>query len=123
MNTCNKQTDPLYTLFRQLPEERLPESFRSTMLERVLKESSRRKKRNERFALVAVIVASLLMIVFGGLVLVYMEAPEPTVSLSIPNVLSFKSFSFYAYIGILSLLLLLADYKIRKLYKERNSGE
>lgn len=120
MNTYNKQTDPLNQLFRKLPEEQLPDSFRSHMMEQIIKESIKAKKRNERMSLLAAILASLVMIALGVISFIYMEIPKISIAFSKPDYSSFSSFSLYIYIGILALLLLFADYKMRQAYKKKH---
>jgi hypothetical protein len=109
--------DLLEDLFRQLPEERLPEGFRLRMMQRVAEETSRVKQRNERLSLLAVIAASLVMAGMGVYVLAYMKVPHFSLSLSpvSPDIAP-----FYIYISGLVLLLLWGDYVMRKKYREKH---
>lgn len=110
-----KQTvDPLAQLFRQLPEERLPESFRSRLMEQVMAESARVRRRNARLGWVALIAASLVMLTLGVLVFIY--AKVPTVTIEMPEV-EFSPFSLF--LGAMGLLLLLFDYLLRRLYGKK----
>ncbi|MEG2067371.1 MAG: hypothetical protein RRZ65_06975 [Tannerellaceae bacterium] len=113
MNTTNQTqtTDPLEDLFKQLPDKELPASFRFNVMQQVMAESTRLKKRSERLGLLAVILTSLAMVGLTILLLWYMDLPA--LSLSTPNV---SACSFYLYIGTLTLLLLFADYKLRRLF-------
>lgn len=111
----NNEKDYLKNLFRQLPEEPLPFDFRTTMMQRVMAETTRVKKRNERLGLMAVILAALAMIGLCIAAIIYMEVPR--ISLSIQAV---ASAPFYIYIGILALLLLWGDYVMRKRYREKH---
>lgn len=122
MNTMNNKTDnnALNDLFRKLPEEELPPLFRENMMQKIMREAVRIKKRNERLALLAVIAASLVMVTLAVLAFIYMELPVLKFSFSISHLSTLPSVPFYVYIGILSLLLLFGDYKIRKVYKGKN---
>ena len=62
INTNKEQPDLLGDLFKHIPEEELPASFRSNVMRQIMLESAKAKKRNERFSLLAAIVASLIMI-------------------------------------------------------------
>ena len=62
MDSNKKNPDILESLFRQMPEEELPASFRLNVMQQIAKETVKVKKRNEWFGLAAVIVASLGML-------------------------------------------------------------
>ena len=62
INTNKEQPDLLGDLFKRIPEEELPASFRSNVMRQIMLESAKAKKRDERFSLLAAIVASLIMI-------------------------------------------------------------
>ena len=59
INTNKEQPDLLGDLFKRIPEEELPASFRSNVMRQIMLESAKAKKRDERFSLLAAIVASL----------------------------------------------------------------
>lgn len=113
MNTEQKKSDLLESLFRNMPEEALPASFRIQVMQQVMKEAVKIKKRNERLGLLAVILASLAMITLAALAFLYMDLPRITM----PKI-DFSAFSFYLYIGILSLFLLFLDYKFRQAFRK-----
>lgn len=118
MNTDHKQTDILNNLFRLVPEEELPASFRSNIMQQVMKEALRIKKRNERIGLAATILASLVMITLAVLSFIYMDLPE--MEITIPHL---SNVPFYLYIGFLALFLLGADYKFRQLFKRKQKKQ
>ena len=51
MDSNQKQPDILENLFRQMPEEELPASFRLNVMQQIAKETVKVKKRNEWFGL------------------------------------------------------------------------
>ena len=111
INTNKEQPDLLGDLFKRIPEEELPASFRSNVMRL---ESAKAKKRDERFSLLAAIVASLIMISLAIVSFVYMEIPK----IAIPTI-STSALAFYLYIGAITLILLLADYKLRNLFHKK----
>ena len=113
MDSNKKNPDILESLFRQMPEEELPASFRLNVMQQIAKETVKVKKRNEWFGLAAVIVASLGMLGMAAAFLFYMDFPQITV----PKI-DLPIFSFYFYIGILTLFLLFLDYKLRKVFRK-----
>ena len=113
MDSNKKNPDILENLFRQMPEEELPASFRLNVMQQIAKETVKVRKRNEWFGLAAVIAASLLMLAIAAVSFFYMELPP----ISWPKI-NLSALSFYFYIGILSLLLLFADYKLRKAFRK-----
>jgi len=117
MNT-GKGENRLKDLFKQLPEDALPVDFRTTLMQRIVKENIRIKKRSDRWTLFSIIVASLCMIGLAVLCFLYLEIPLlswswPSTTLS----------PFYLYIGALALLLLGGDYLMRKRYREKHKKE
>lgn len=110
-----KQNDLLENLFRQMPEQPLPASFRSNVMQQILTEAVRIKKRNERWGLIAVIAASVIMLTLAVLALVYLKLPQ--VTFRMPD---FSSAPFYLYIGGLGFLLLWFDHLMRKKYREKH---
>ena len=71
INTNKEQPDLLGDLFKRIPEEELPASFRSNVMRQIMLESAKAKKRDERFSLLAAIVASLIMISLAIVSFVY----------------------------------------------------
>lgn len=120
MNDNKKNSDILENLFRQMPEEEPSASFRLKVMQQIAKESVKVNKRNEWFGLTAVIAASLLMLAMAVASYFYIELPEqPWSQITWPKIsLDLSAFSFYSYIGILSLVLLLVDYKLRKAFRK-----
>lgn len=115
INTNKEQPDLLGDLFKRIPEEELPASFRSNVMRQIMLESAKAKKRDERFSLLAAdSVASLIMISLAIVSFVYMEIPK----IAIPTI-STSALAFYLYIGAITLILLLADYKLRNLFHKK----
>ena len=108
MDSNKKNPDILESLFRQMPEEELPASFRLNVMQQIAKETVKVKKRNEWFGLAAVIVAAAFLF--------YMDFPQITVPKITWPKIDLPIFSFYFYIGILTLFLLFLDYKLRKVF-------
>ena len=111
INTNKEQPDLLGDLFKRIPEEELPASFRSNVMRQIMLESAKAKK---RFSLLAAIVASLIMISLAIVSFVYMEIPK----IAVPTI-STSALAFYLYIGAITLILLLADYKLRNLFHKK----
>ena len=112
-----EKNDILKDLFSRMPEEELPASFRANAIRQIMAEAERIRKRNERWGWIAVIAASLLMVGIAIASFLYMNIPP--ISVQIPNM----STLFYAYIGMLALILLGADYKFRQLFKRRQMSQ
>lgn len=111
MDKNQPHTDLLENLFKQMPDDELPRAFRFNVMQQVMAESIRIKKRNERFGLLAVILASLSMVALAVLAILYMDLPKLVLPALNPS-----AFPFYVYIGALTLLLLFADHKLRKVF-------
>ncbi len=109
-----EKNDILKDLFSRMPEEELPASFRTNVMRQIMAEAERIRKRDERWGWIAVIAASLLMI--GSFL--YMGIPK--ISVQIPNM---STLPFYAYIGMLALILLGVDYKFRQIFKRRQMSQ
>ena len=116
MDDTKKNPDILENLFRQMPEEELPASFRLNVMQQIARETIKVRKRNERLGLTAVIAASLGMAVAA--ILYYIGMPETTMTPMAWPKIDISAFSFYFYIGILTLILLFLDYKFRKAYRK-----
>lgn len=115
MDEHKKNPDILENLFRQLPEEELPASFRLNVMQQITRETVKARKRNEWFGLAAVIAASLGMLGIAVVsILHYMDMTEITYPKIAWPAFNLPIFSFYFYIGMLTLLLLFLDYKLRK---------
>ena len=102
INTNKEQPDLLGDLFKRIPEEELPASFRSNVMRQIMLESAKAN------------VASLIMISLAIVSFVYMEIPK----IAIPTI-STSALAFYLYIGAITLILLLADYKLRNLFHKK----
>ena len=105
INTNKEQPDLLGDLFKRIPEEELPASFRSNVMRQIMLESAKAKKRDERFSLLAAIVASLIMISLAIVSFVYMEIHK----IAIPAI-STSALAFYIYIETNTLKILLEDF-------------
>ena len=76
INTNKEQPDLLGDLFKRIPEEELPASFRSNVMRQIMLESAKAKKRDERFSLLAAIVASLIMIPLRSYLRIYGDTQD-----------------------------------------------
>lgn len=112
-----EKNDILKGLFSRMPEEELPASFRSHLMRRIMAEAERRQRRNERWGWVAVIAASLLMLGIATASFLYMGIPK--LSIRIPDL---STLPFYSYIGLLALVLLATDHKLRQIYKRKQTS-
>ncbi|MDR1403554.1 MAG: hypothetical protein LBJ60_07645 [Tannerellaceae bacterium] len=110
-----EKKDFLEDLFSGTPQEELPVDFQKNVMRQVYAESVKMKKRNERFGLLSVIAASLLLLALAATSILYL-VDLPEIEWRLPDLLSMP---FYLYIGALALLLLLGDYKLRKFYEKR----
>lgn len=115
--TNRKQTDRLADLFGQLPEERLPASFQTNVMQQIRKETVRRTQRKARLEWLFVIIASLTMIGVAVAALLYIGGLS---HISAPRLdfgrMASNGLPFYLYIGLLSLILLFADYRLRRAF-------
>jgi hypothetical protein len=115
MNKEEERKDILKDLFNRMPrEEEPPVDFRQKVMQRIYTEAAGIKKRNERLGLLSIIAASLFIIVLAATSVAYLGLPKIEWA-------SLPSIPFYLYIGALALLLLFADYKLRKSYKKKHS--
>lgn len=99
------------SLFSQLPEEQLPIDFHAKLMREVMRQAAVKRKRNERLSWLALGLASIALIALAVGSLLYLDFSWPHLELFIG-----ESYPFYGSIGVLALLLLLADYKLRQLY-------
>ena len=113
-----EKNDILKDLFSRMPDEELPASFRANTLWQNKNETERIRIRIERWGWIAVSAASLLMVGIAIASFLYMNIPP--ISVQIPNM---STLPFYAYIGILAIILLGADYKFRQLFKRRQMAQ
>ena len=113
-----EKNDILKDLFSRMPEEELPASFRANAMRQIMAEAERIRKRNDRLGWISFIAASLIMVGFAIASFLYMNISP--ISVQIPNM---STLPFYAYIGILALILLGADYKFRQLFKRRQMSQ
>lgn len=120
MNDNKNNPDIFENLFRQMPEEELPAPFRLNVMQQIARESIKVNKRNEWLGLAAVVAASLLMLAIAVASFFYIRLPEQwSMQISWPAIdFNLSAFSFYFYIGILSLVLLFADYRLRKRFRK-----
>ena len=114
MNQHN-ESDWLDHLFQQLPEEELPVTFRSNVMDRVMKAETRRQRRVFWMEIIALTLAVLFLIALSIVTLLYVDFQLP----KWPEV-SLNGLVFYSYIGFLSLLLLGADHLFRRYYQSKN---
>ena len=117
-NKMTEKNDILKDLFSRMPEEELPASFRANAMRQIMAEAERIRKRNERWGWIAVIAASLLMVGIAIASFLYMNISP--ISVQIPNM---STLPFYAYIGMLALILLGADYKLRQIFERRQTSQ
>lgn len=111
MNKNQTHIDPLKSLFGQLPEDELPATFQVNVMQQVMAEVVKTKKRSERLGMLAAILASLVMVALGVLAFMFIGLPN----ISIPK-LDLSACSFYMYVGVLTLFLLFVDYKLRRVF-------
>lgn len=116
MNKDAEKKDLLKDLFNRMPQEELPVDFRKNVMQQVYAEAIKIKKRNERFGLLSIIIASIVILSLGVFSFIYFEIPK--ITLSLPDL---SAVPFYLYIGALALLLLFFDYKFRRNYMKRHS--
>ena len=114
MNQHN-ESDWLDHLFQQLPEEELPVTFRSNVMDRVMKAETRRQRRVFWMEIIALTLAVLFLIGLSIAALLYVDFQLP----KWPEV-SLNGLVFYSYIGFLSLLLLGADHLFRRYYQSKH---
>lgn len=116
MQTKPKQTDRWSDLFKQLPEEALPASFHLNVMQEIRKEAVRRKKRKARMEWIGMAAAAMGIIGIASAALAYigpLQIAFPRINIS--GMIS-SGLCFYLYIGLLSLLLLVADYRLRRTF-------
>lgn len=116
------EKDILVKLFREMPDEQLPSGFRNNLMLRIQSETIRVQKRKERFVILCVVFASLIMILTALFLLVFNFSSDTVdfsrlimPQLQWPSFFEFDQTSvhFYTYVGLLVLALLIADNRIR----------
>ncbi|MDR2921665.1 MAG: hypothetical protein LBV72_20150 [Tannerella sp.] len=115
MNTNQTESDLLRALFRRLPEEKLSSAFQQEMMMRIQKEAIRTRRRN-RILLIAAYTFALAL--FAGLTIttyIYLEIPK--IEIEIPRI---SVSGFYIFLGVISIVLLLADYIFRRSFYKRH---
>ncbi|MDR1344182.1 MAG: hypothetical protein LBJ39_02400 [Tannerellaceae bacterium] len=115
MDRKETSNDWLRPLFNRMPEETLPVAFREELMNRVLKEAARRRKRNERLELSAIILASLFMAGLSAGAFIYADIPAIKWEIS-----ELAGLSYYIRIGSLALVLLGVDYLFRRAYRKKH---
>lgn len=118
MRDDRENKDMLGDMFSGLPEAQLPSGFREEVLEKVMYEAARMKKQKERNGLFVTIALAVLIFVSGIAALMYLELPK--VEVRIPDL---STLPFFAYIGGLVFILLAIDWKVRKRFYEKHSGQ
>lgn len=117
--------DILENLFSQLPEEKLSDNFRYKLMVKIQAEAIRAHRRKEQLGLLSVIIASLFMLAMAiGSFIYYFNWDTNNLQEYQLPVLSFSvliEFPLYLFMGIAILLLLFADYLIRRYYKKKYS--
>ena len=98
MNQHN-ESDWLGHLFQQLPEEELPVTFRSNVMDRVMEAETRRQGRVFWMEIIALTLAVLFLIALSIVTLLYVDFQLPELS-----ELFSKCVLFCFYIGLRSLL-------------------
>lgn len=106
----NRMDSLLKDTFSRLPEERLPEGFRDKLMERIVVENERAKRKEELISLTATIVASLMMIAAAIMTYIYMDIDWISMPTTAPS-----TWHFYLYIGGITMLLLFVDYRLRRI--------
>ena len=117
-----KNNDILKDLFSRMPEEELPASFRVNVMQKVMIEAERIRKRNERIEWFALIIASLFFIGLAIIAFSYLNISFELkwTSFSMPDL---KLLPFYSLIGTTVLILLGIDHKFRQIYKKKHEKE
>lgn len=114
MNTTSDKKEILGDLFKQLDKGSLPSAFRTNVMNQVLAEAVRAKRKKERIGLAAVSAASLILIALAVFALIYTDTLLPKITMPEQPLTT-----FYLFIAILVAILLLADYKLRVFFRRR----
>lgn len=117
METNKQEQDILKSLFHKLEQEPLPGRFNEEVMQQVLAESARKKKREERLTLLSIGLASAVMVALAVATFCYFEINLFTFRLTATS-----SLSFCLFICLMVILLLLADYKLRQIYYRKHAG-
>lgn len=115
MHTNHTEKDLLQTLFRRLPEEKLPSAFQQEMMVRIWKEAKRTRRRNK---IILISAYAFALTLFAGLTIatyIYLEIPK--IKVELPRI---SVDSFYIFLGVISIVLLLADYLFRRSFYKKH---
>ena len=85
MTQESPKTDYLKGLFSQLPQTKLPGTFRSDLMRKIQFEAARQHRREEHLSLIATILASLVMIALATSSLIYLEIPAVRLDTGCPS--------------------------------------
>ena len=108
------EQDILKSLFNQVPEEVLPPTFQSEMMQKIRKEAIRIAKRNKCIQLLALIAATIVTICLAVASLIYLGITQ--IIIEIPQ---FSFPPYYLYFGFLVLILLVADHLFMQYYDKK----
>ena len=103
-----KRNDKMYELFRAMPEDKLPASFRERLMQEVAKEAEIQQRRSDRRGIWIASITSLLLV---SLVLVFFVCFKMP-GFRIPG-FNMGEIAFYFSIGCSALGLLGLDYLVR----------
>lgn len=109
-----KSAGRLEETFSRLTETELPEAFRANIMRQVMRTAEAKRRRDGIIGLLMVILASIFMAALAIVSCLYL-APQ---RIEIPD-METSSLPFYLSLGGLTLLLLTADYLLRKRYRDR----
>ncbi|MDR1331125.1 MAG: hypothetical protein LBK07_03390 [Tannerella sp.] len=111
-----KETDPFRTVFdRMVEEEALPDGFQARMMQRIMQERERVRRRSERLQMLLILAALAAIAGLAASSFIYLKislpiAVFPALSIPVPCLLT----------GALALLLLAADYFMRQAYYKKH---
>lgn len=129
------EDDILSNLFREMPDEQLPFDFRSNLMQRIQSEIIGVQRRKERLLMVSAILASLFMVLIAVFLLVFNFSSDTIdfTRLAVPHLrwpqfmeLNPAGIHFCVYVGVLVLVLLIADNRIRHAFlknKEKQKAD
>lgn len=111
MNKKQNQQDRLAHLFRQMPDEELRDTFCADVMQTILQAEQKRQRHKERMELLSIFLVSLMSVAAVVALLVYKGFP----AIEITPVTA-ETIRFYWPIGVVSLLLLLLDQGLRRVF-------
>ncbi|MDR2469551.1 MAG: hypothetical protein LBD27_03610 [Tannerella sp.] len=112
-----EEQDRLKAIFSRLPDEPLPETWLPAMMQRIHAEALQSQKRSERWMIVAMIAASLMMVGLAVAAFIYMDISPIRFDFEIQWIKIPKD---YIFIGLSILFLLLADSLFRRNYSKKH---